>query len=36
MSVLKCLEWVITSGNIVTFVFLLMFAYGIVFKLIRG
>lgn len=36
MSVLKCLEWVISSGNIVTFVFLLMFSYGIVFKLIRG
>lgn len=36
MAVLKCLEWVISSGNIVTTVFLLMFAYGIVFKLIRG
>lgn len=36
MTVLNCLEWVISSGNIVTIVFLLMFAYGIVFKILRG
>lgn len=34
MSVLQCLEWIMTANNIVTCIVLLMFAFGLLFKLL--
>lgn len=36
MSVLHCLEWVLSSHTIITTCLLLMFSFGILFKLIRS
>lgn len=35
MTVLVCLDWLICSGNVVTFLFLLIFLFGLVFKIMR-
>ena len=36
MTVLTCLEWIMSANNIVTCIVLLMFVFGLIFKLIRG
>lgn len=36
MTILTVLNWIMTSNTIVTAVVLLMFCFGIIFKLIRG
>lgn len=36
MTVLTCIYWIMTSQSIVTTVSLLMFVFGLLFKLMRG
>lgn len=36
MTILTVLEWMMTSNTFVTACVLLMFVFGIIFKLIRG
>ncbi len=35
MSVLICMQWILKSDCIVTCIFLLMFVFGLLFKLMR-